>query len=273
MLISATSALVLYWTSPEIWTTANARNYFAHLDLREGKTLYDSFSKAENEIETEVLTNRKYFVRKHIVSFLEGCEKENKSGQVIVLAAGIAPLSVEIATLFPNAIVFDVDKYAMPEKEKYLQHVCRNIRFIECDITQVDLLEKKLKKAGWDPASPTIVVVEGIVYYLKESDLWNILHYFANQQSRLILDFVLKPDCVDEQFRKYGVDVFERIREWIGLKILNFYEPDFFMEMIAVCGFKKAKRFEMDEIQMERTGKSEPFDDQRQAWVCMVKNF
>src|SRR5260221_8741495 len=105
MLISATSALVLYWTLPEIWTTDNARNYFEHLDLSEGKPLYDAFGDLENYMLTQGITNRKYFVRKHILSFLKDCEQDNRNGQVIVLAAGIAPLSAEIATLFPKCTV------------------------------------------------------------------------------------------------------------------------------------------------------------------------
>lgn len=272
MLISATSALVLYWTSPEIWTTRNARDYFEHLELAEGKPLYDEFGDLVNYMLTQGITNRKYFVRKHILAFLEDCEQKNQHGQVIVLAAGIAPLSAEIATLFPKCTVFDVDKYAMPEKEQYLKKVCRNIQFITSDITQLDLLEEKLVRAGWNERVATVVVIEGVIYYLTEKDLKNIMAFFANHQARLIADFVLKPTCVHEKNRRFGVEVFDKIRELVGLEFLNFYEPEYFMTMVEACGFKNPKRYTMDEIQMERTGKKDPFDFKEPAWVSMVKN-
>lgn len=272
MLISATSALVLFWTAPEIWTTGNARSYSEHLDLSEGKPLYDSFGVLENYMLTQSITNRKYFVRKHTLEFLNDCERQNRNGQIIVLAAGIAPLSAEIATLFPKCTVFDVDKYAMPEKEKYLKKVCQNIQFIACDITRLDLLDEKLTGAGWDSRVPTLVVIEGIIYYLTETDLESIFNFFANHQTRMIADFVLKPEYVSEKNRRFGVEVFDKIRDWVGLEFLNFYEPDYFMEMVETCGFRNAKRYTMDEIQMERTGKKDPFNFKESAWVSMVKN-
>ena len=272
MLISATSALVLNWTTNEIWKTDNARNYLNNLDLSEGMPLYNAFDELENYMLTQGITNRKYFVRNYTIAFLRKFEQEKKNGQVIVLAAGIAPLSVEIATLFPKAILFDVDKYAMPEKEKYLKNICRNIRFIECDITKIDLLKTKLIQYGWDPEAPTIVVIEGIVYYLLETDLRNILSFFANHKTGLIADFVLKPENVNVKNRIFGEVVFKRIKELVGLDFLNFYEPGYFMALVKDSGFQNAKRFNMDEIQMERTGQKDPFDLEEPAWVSMVKS-
>ncbi len=272
MLISATSALVLNWTSKEIWETKNAREYFNSLDLSEGKPLYNAFEAIENYMLTQAITNRKYFVRNNTVEFLREFEHEKKNGQVIILAAGISPLSVEIASLFPKTTVFDVDKYAMPEKEKYLKNICPNIKFIECDITNIDLLKTKLTQFGWDTGTPTIVVIEGIIYYLLETDLKNILVFFANHKARLIADFVLKPECVHVKNRIFGVEVFRKISEMIGLEFLNFYEPDYFMALVEECGFKNPKRHKMDEIQKERTGQKDPFDFEEPAWVSMVKN-
>jgi O-methyltransferase involved in polyketide biosynthesis len=192
MLISATSALVLNWTSKEIWKSKNALEYFEGLDLSEGNSLLKMFDEQERYMHTQSVTNRKYFVRKHTIEFLNACQNENENGQVIILAAGIAPLSVEIASLFPKTIVFDIDKYSMFEKEKYLNNICPNIKFIECDITDIELLNAKLIRDGWNPEKPAILIMEGIIYYLLEDDLKNILDFFANNNSRLIADFVLK---------------------------------------------------------------------------------
>jgi O-methyltransferase involved in polyketide biosynthesis len=272
MLISATSALVLNWTSSEIWKSRNARDYINSLDLSEGSELYNTFDGLENYMLTQAITNRKYFVRKHTIGFLQECEHENTKGQVIILAAGIAPLSVEIASFFPENTVFDVDKYSMPEKGKHLHNTCPNIKFIECDIINVNLLQEKLTQYGWDTENPTIVVIEGIIYYLMETDLRNLLSFFAGKNARMVADFVLKPEYVNVKNRIFGVEVFGKISDWVGLEFLNFYEPEYFMALVRECGFKNPKRFTMDEIQKERTGQKDPFDFEEPAWVSMVKN-
>jgi hypothetical protein len=91
MLISATSALVLNWTSREIWKSKTTQEYFDGLDLSEAGILLQEFSEREKYMHTQSVTNRKYFVIKHAVEFLNNCRHENKRGQVIILAAGIAP--------------------------------------------------------------------------------------------------------------------------------------------------------------------------------------
>ena len=111
---------------------------------------------------TQAVTNRKYFVRKHTVEFLN----ENGKGQAIILAAGIAPLSVEIASLFPESIVFDIDKFSMPDKEKHLNNTCPNIKFIEADITDIEFLKRDMIKNGWNSGKLSFLIMEGITYYL-----------------------------------------------------------------------------------------------------------
>jgi len=272
MLISATSALVLNWTSKEIWKSKNALDYFLSLDLSEGEELYKEFDALENFMLTQAVTNRKYFVRKYSIAFLEECRNKSVQGQVIIIAAGISPLSVELASFFPQTKVFDVDKYSMNEKKKYLNDICPNIQFMECDITQTALLGEKLAQYGWNPANPTLVVIEGIVYYLSESDLKAVLTFFASFKTRLVADFVLKPEFVHEKNRVFGIEVFRRIKEWVGLDFVNFYAPDYFMTLLKECGFGDAQRFKMDEIPFERTGKKEPFDLEESGWISLIKN-
>src|SRR6266487_3443833 len=231
MIISDTSALVLNWTSKDVWKSKNARDYFARLDLSSANALYKRFDKQLNLIQTYLLSNRKFFIRKCAVEFLEGCKAKNVTGQVIVLAAGIDPLSVEIASLYPESVVFDVDKYSMKEKEKYLNRVCSNIRFVECDITNIELLKERLIENGWNRKQPGILILEGITYYLTEIELRNILTFFAKNIFRLACDFGINPECVDEQNRKVGTEIVRKIKETVGLEFMNCYEPGYFMKL------------------------------------------
>jgi hypothetical protein len=72
--------------------------------------------------------------------------------------------------------------------------------------------------------------------------------------------------------RIFGVDVFRKIQESIGLDFVNFYDPVYFMTLLEECGFKTAVRFTMDLVQFERTGQKAPFDFDEPGWITMVKN-
>ena len=272
MTISDTSALVLNWTSKNIWKSKKAQDYFAGLDLSAADILFRTFNEREKSMHTQAVSNRKFFVRKCAVEFLERCKSESVIGQVIILAAGIAPLSVEVASLYPENPVFDVDKYLMNDKEKYLNNLCPNINFIDCDVTDIELLEEKLVEKGWNNRLPGLLIIEGITYYLTEKDLRNVLLFFAKSNAELVCDFGLKPECVNETNRGYGVEVFRKIKESIGLEFLTFYEPEYYMSLVKQCGFHHPERFTMGDIQMERTGERSPFDDKEPGWAALVRS-
>lgn len=272
MIISDTSALVLNWTSKDVWQSKNARDYFNNLDLSAADILYKKFDRHLDFVQSQSLTNRKFFIRKCAVEFLEQCKTENKTGQVIILAAGIDPLSVEIASLYPHSKVFDVDKYAMKEKEKCLNGACPNIKFLECDITNIELLKKCLAGNRYNFNHPGIMVLEGITYYLSENDLRNVLAFFAANNLKMVCDFGIRPECVDEDKRALGIEIVSKIKETVNLEFMNCYEPNYFMKLVEQCGFKNAQRFTMANIQQQRTGEINPFDGIESAWVALVKS-
>jgi O-methyltransferase involved in polyketide biosynthesis len=272
MIIADTSALVLNWTSKDTWKTDNARNYFDALDLSSAAVLHDRFDKEMHFIQFQMLSNRKFFVRKAAVEFLAQCKVEQVNGQVIILAAGIDPLSIELASLFSDSMIFDVDKYSLQEKEKYLDHACPNIKFAQCDITNIELLETTLVEKGWNSKQPCILIVEGITYYLTEIELRKVLTFFSKHMSNLVCDFGLQPACVDAAKRLAGIEIVRKIKESVQLAFMNCYEPGYFTGLVQQCGFEKPVRYSMAAIQAERTGEISPFEGEEPAWVSLVKN-
>jgi len=272
MIIADTSALVLNWTSKDTWKTDNARNYFDALDLSAAAVLYERFDKEMHLIQFQMLSNRKFFVRKAAVEFLEQCNAERANGQVIILAAGIDPLSIELASLFSNSTIYDVDKYSLTEKEKYLNQACPNIKFVQCDITNIELLAMALVEKGWNSQQPSILIMEGITYYLTENELRQVLAFFSKHLSNLVCDFGLQPESVDPAKRLTGIEIVHKIKESVKLDFMNCYEPGYFTDLVQQCGFEKPVRYSMAAIQAERTGEISPFEGEEPAWVSLVKN-
>jgi len=271
MIISDTSALVLHWTSKDIWKSKNALEYFAKLDISASNGLIKQFDETENYMHTQAVSNRKFFVRKRAVEFLENCRQNNTDGQVIILAAGIAPLSVEIASLFPESNVFDIDKYLMGDKEKFLDGLCPNIKFIETDITDIIGLEEKLMENGWDTNNQTLVILEGIIYYISEIELCHLIMLFDLHDSEFTGDFGLKPEDVNEKNRIYGTAVFRKIQESVGIAPVSLYDPEYFMQLLQECGLSSPQRFTMGDVQYQRTGERKPFEGAEPGWISMFQ--
>ncbi len=267
MIISATSALVLNWTDESLWQTNEAKVYGSKLDLSEGDSLLALYNKEERFMHLQAVTGRKYFMLKKATGFLKNLQEKSMDGQVIILAAGLAPVSVEVAALFPSSKVFDVDKYLMKEKKNLVNGYPPNISFIECDITLINRLHEKLLDAGFDPGKPTIAIIEGIIYYLDTDDLKRILEYLNKQHMMLAGDFCLKPGSVNEKTRSILTEAFRKIKEQVGLKFVNFYTEQEMTGLILETGFKSVGLTNMQDIQKERTGDDYPFVTADSCWV------
>lgn len=269
--IADTSALVLNWTLTDVWQTETARHYVEHLDLSEADRLLALFNEQERQMHTQCVTGRKFFMRKCALSFIEKYQQQQQSPQIIILAAGIAPLSVELTALFPQIKIFDVDRDLMAEKEKMLRDQFSNIQFLTCDISNLENLTQQLVDNGWNHLRPTLVILEGIIYYLKEEDLKNILHYFAENHADLACDFALEPECVAMPNRTFGIEVFRKIEAATGIPKVRFYTPEYFIEMLKNCGYQNIQLQTSAAIQIERTGKAVPFEDSHSSWINFIQ--
>jgi O-methyltransferase involved in polyketide biosynthesis len=270
MKISATSTLVLNWTDHNVWESEDTLSYSNKLDLSEGEPLFKLFSDEETFMHMQAVSGRKYFMKQRITLFLEELKTRGESGQVIILAAGLAPLSIEIASLFPSCRVFDVDQYLMAEKKDLVNGNPSNIEFIECDITNVSALNENLLNHGFKSDAPTIAVMEGIIYYLPTDSFKNILSFLNNNNMVFAGDFCLKPELVSEKTRYYLTDVFRKIKAEVNLDFINFYSPEEVANLLSDAGYKNINHSNMQQIQEERVGETHPFIETNSSWVMNI---
>jgi len=265
--ISATSALVLNWSDSKIWQSPLTAEYMRDLNLGEGQSLLERFSAEENLMHTQTVSCRKFFVRKTVCDFLERLQREGRSGQVVILAAGLAPMSVEIASLFPSSAVFDVDLHNMGEKQELLGGRVPNIAFCECDITDIEKLDAALVGAGFRKGEPTIAVLEGILYYITPDALRNVLSYLAENQATAVGEFGLKPELVNEVTRVHLVNVFAKIQGQVNLDFVTFYSDESIKGLIRDSGFGSVTLQNFQPLQKERTGNEFPFTSPDSSWI------
>jgi hypothetical protein len=237
------------------------------LNLGEGQSLLERFSAEENLMHTQTVSCRKFFVRKTVCDFLERLQREGRSGQVVILAAGLAPMSVEIASLFPSSAVFDVDLHNMREKQELLGGRVPNIAFCECDITDIEKLDAALVGAGFRKGEPTIAVLEGILYYITPDALRNVLSYLAGNQAVAIGEFGLKPELVNEVTRVHLLNVFGKIQGQVNLDFVTFYSDEAIKGLIRDAGFGSVSLHNFQPLQKERTGDEFPFVSPDSSWI------
>ena len=270
MKISATSALVLNWTDPALWKSPEAIAYNQNLDVSEGEKLFQLFSAEESFMHLQSVSGRKYFMKNTVCNFLDALHKQDLSGQVLILAAGLAPLSIEIASLFPSCQVFDVDKYLMHDKHTLVNGEPQNIEFIACDITDLSSLQEQLTKHDFNKDKPSIAVMEGIIYYLPLDGLKSIMKFLRQNHMAFACDICLKPELVHVQTRKYVSDVFRKIKDEVGLDFINFYSAEEITSLLEDAGYTKIRVTNMQHIQKERTGDQYPFTETDSCWVMTV---
>jgi len=265
--ISATSALVLNWTDPKIWQSPLTAEYMRDLDLGEGQSLLARFSEKENLMHTQTVSCRKFFVKKTVCDFLERLQREGRSGQVVILAAGLAPMSVEIASLFPSSAVFDVDLHNMREKKKLLGGRVPNVSFCECDVTDTEKLDAALAGEGFRKGEPTIAVLEGILYYLTPDALRNLSVYLSANRATVVGEFGLKPELVNEVTRVHLLNVFAKIQGQVNLDFVTFYSDESISGLLREAGFGSVTLHNFQPIQKERTGDVFPFTSPDSSWI------
>jgi methyltransferase (TIGR00027 family) len=120
--------------------------------------------------------------------------REAASPQVVILGAGLDGRAWRMPEL-RDAIVFEVD-HPDSQRDKRaraaaLTRVARELRFVPVDFTR-DSLDAALDAAGHDPTVPTTWIWEGVVMYLRLSEVESSLRMIARRSapnSRLIIAY------------------------------------------------------------------------------------
>ncbi|MBX7045581.1 MAG: class I SAM-dependent methyltransferase [Ignavibacteria bacterium] len=271
--ISGTSALVLLWGGKEAYKSNLAQKYLAKLDLSAGKELFEECNKFWQPY-FEIIRNRKFGV----FNFLQSILDSEPECQVIILAAGVAPLSFDIIEKFPNAKVFDVDIENMLLKKSLYEEihpeaVPGSINFIESDITNKEIFEKNLTKHGWDKSKTSIVVAEGISYYLTEEELWTAFSLFQseNKSNYIILESRLPYEKVAEERREIQEKVWDYLQRSLGLKHVTRYHNEKVKEWSDKINAEIIEKHTMKDIENLRHGKNEIFPHHDFGWIEIRK--
>lgn len=213
--LSATSALVLLWTDRSLYATQIVKSYWEKLNLSAGVLLYEKCNAIWPRYE-RVINDRKWLISNWSKKILA----RNEMFQVIIFAAGWAPLGLELAELYQKCRVFELDSDNMESKAELVAGISgapKNICFVSANISDLKQCANALAKSGWSRTQPSLLIIEGISYYISRADLMRIFELAADK-SQAILEYMVHYSQVEVARREIPQRVFETIANECALR-------------------------------------------------------
>ncbi len=260
--LSSTSSLVLLWAQQECYQTRKAVEFLSQLNLEEGNVLYERC----NEIfqYSEVIKNRKlgikHFIKKCMVDY-------GRDQQILIAGAGLDALGIELIELYPHVTVFELDRDNMDIKSTMVaqldNELDRRISFIAVDLLNTRDVNRALSDHGWDHLKPTLLVLEGISYYLSTKSIQELVRVISPDS--VIFESLKQDKDISIQRLNIPQKVFGLISNSCGLSHINkfsrFQVEHLFHNMSIETGYG------MEQLERMRTGTNTLFPTEDSGWI------
>ena len=251
--LSDTSALVLLWLDDQFYETDAARRYLAGLDLSAGLPLYHSCNEIWPHY-CEIIHNRKFAMR-HLA-------RQHLRPQIIIGGAGLDAMGLELAAL--PVEVYELDRTHMEAKQELIGEVCdlKNLHCVSADLAHPAHTITALKTAGWREDVPSLLVLEGVSYYITETELAALVTSLVPE--RVIVDFLLPADALPPESARIGDGVFGAIAEACGLGGITRYSAQ---NLAQTMGRTLLEQWSMTRIDTARLGAPHRFTPPFEGWI------
>ena len=117
--------------------------------------------------------------------------------QVVILGGGFDTLALRLRKEFPDVTFMEVDHPATQAPKVTATGSTlapgSNLKFLPVDFTREDWEEKLLKSDSFDPNAPTLFVMEGVLVYLRETQVRRVFRFVRDHRgprSRLAFTFM-----------------------------------------------------------------------------------
>jgi len=261
------------WAMP-LYKESPALKYINRLDLSSGNELLKKCDSICNWY-SEVILNRKSFI-KYLVEKELSAEGEY---QLVFMAAGKSPLPIEL--LFNNHSkihrVFEIDLSGMENKNAlYIElfpDLSNKLRCITGDITSPGIINILYDHGnGYRRDIPSIIVMEGISYYLHKLELQNIVsHFCSNRENIFIIEYLLPDSYVIQERQFISRKIFATIRKECGLSDITEYTRDELKNIFRKTGGDLISGYSMSDMEFNRTGVYRYFKKPEDGWIeCAI---
>ena len=266
--VSSTSAFVLLLTDQAIYDSPSAKRLWEKLDLEAARPFVEKALKFWAI--SEEINNRKFGIKKFCTDFLTA----HPTSQVIFLGAGLDPKSLDVAESFPHSTIFDVDMDNMALKKDMTKSINgpQNITFCQANVGEAGQVSSVLESNSWDKERITLIVAEGISYYVPKKQFKNTLIALSNPKNGLILEYSLPDQSVlPIEIRPRVKDFFDCLQELLAWPTpLLRYSVEEMIKLASDLGAKTLTTLNQQQLEKERKGgKNETYTVPFSGVICV----
>ena len=257
----------------QVHTSDTARRFLDMLDLGSGRELFEKCVSYWPHYH-HVVKNRKSCILNLACRAIanDGIE------QVAILGAGLDPLSLEIHARHADCKIFEIDVANMDTKTAMLQSInpsiTDSIKCITLDLSNTDAIMPSLLESGWNPDAPSLMVLEGISYYLTVDALWKTIGMLksASGTNRIILEYFIPPEKISKDRLPIARYPFDLIASDADIAHIARYDVDDITVRAERLGGKLLQHYDMGRMEQERVPESTLFKPRQSGWieVCML---
>jgi O-methyltransferase involved in polyketide biosynthesis len=264
--------MVMLWARP-IYGSGMASRLVGALDMSGGEELC---RRGEESCfwYPEIIRNRKYF----IAALASACVKKAGQCQVVVPAAGMSPIALELIECCGEHILraFEMDLAGMEEKQKLYRQLFPGLsKSIEC--LSLDIREKRtievLSEHGYDISVPSVVIMEGISYYLSREELLDVLGIYRSpgRDNVVIIEYLLPCNRVREDRQYIPLGEFDMIKRYCSLPLIQTYRKETLSEILGRHNGTIESHHTMCEMERARLGSQVYFREPGDWWIeCLA---
>ena len=253
--LSDTSALVLLLLGDDFYESAAAQNYLRGLDLSAGAPLCEIF-RALYPPYPQVIHNRKFVVR--------NMAQHHARPQIVIAGAGLDAMGLELSGVLQEAEIFELDHVNMEIKQQMISRVSdsKKLHCVSADLGHPAQMMAALRAAGWSADAPSLLILEGITYYLTPAQLANLVT--ALSPERIIADF-LKPSAeLSDEARRIADTAFAAIIKACDLAGVTRYGAQTLAQTISR---EVIDKWSMARIESERPNAVQNFGSAENGWI------
>ncbi len=265
--LSDTSALVTLLAGDDVHTSAYSSRYRVLLDLSAGRSLLRRCTAVWPHL-NELVKNRKKCILEETLRCIGA-----GTNQVIILGSGLDPLSLEIVSRTEGVHVYEVDAEQMDTKRelvgKAAPEAAGRITCVAADLARPPEVVRKVTAAGWDGSASSVLVLEGISYYLRQPDLWAILSLFGEDSTNdILMEYMVPPNMIAPERAQIPDGVFGVILQSLDypMSIARFGHEEVRSRAEKINGLV-VRRHTMRSIEFSRTGANRHFPTDESGWI------
>ena len=147
------------------------------------------------------------------------------------------------------------------------------LKCINADIASPDILDVLNRtEIGYRTDLPTIILMEGISYYLRKQELKNIIASFQWQKEGIfIIEYLVPYQLVGQARRSIPEEIFEIIQDDCGLDGITSYTKEELRSFFREKGGDLIATYTMVDMEVARTGANTYFTKPSDGWIeCVV---